>query len=125
MQTTYTVNWTVGNSVNALGNTVVTATLPNYVKFVQASSGKNIAFDSRTSTVTWTVGDLSEHQSQTASFQIAITPSISQVGSAPPVVSNQQAKAFDRYVQDTVSGSAPDLTTLSAAQTQIDGIVAQ
>jgi hypothetical protein len=113
--------------VNALANTVVTASVPNYVQYLgQVSpSGENVTYDSRTGTVSWNVGDISEHQSRTVSFSLGLTASLSQVGTAPTVLSGQTATGFDRYVQDNVTGSAPDLNTLSASPSYSQANVVQ
>lgn len=122
-ETTYTVSWSVGNSVNALANTTVTATLPEYVRYIDNASATAVSYADSTHTVTWNVGSLAEHQSQAVSFQVGVTPSVSQIGQAPVVVSAQKAAGFDRFVQDNVSGGADNLTTLSAVASYQDALV--
>ncbi|MBV9349712.1 MAG: hypothetical protein JO026_03095 [Patescibacteria group bacterium] len=114
-ETVYAVTWNVANSANSLGNTAVTATIPSYVRFI---GGNGVTFDKTQSRVSWNVGDLSANDARNVTFQIGVTPSISQLGTAPVLLSSQKATAFDRFVQDSVEGHAPDLSTGSAGGEQ-------
>lgn len=112
-ESTYTVQWIASNSTNAVANASVSAVLPSYVRWVGATSpsGADISFNPVGGIITWNIGDVSEGGSKTAAFQIAITPSISQVGTAPTLVGNQRIYGFDRFSRTNREGSAPSLTT--------------
>ena len=124
-ETVYTVSWNVSNSANALANAVVTGALPSYVKFIGGVSpaGATVTFDKNKSIVTWSVGNLAANESKNVSFQIGFTPSVSQVGDAPVLVSSQKATGFDRFVQDSVEITANPLTTSSGAGINQDHVV--
>ncbi len=124
-ESTYTATWLVKNSVNAVANVSVTAVLPGYVKWTGNVSPTNesIAFNPVGSIVTWQIGDIPAGGTKTVSFQVAITPSLSQVGSTPTVVGDQRIYGIDRFVRSPVERSVAPLTTQSAATTPTLGPV--
>lgn len=114
--TSYTVTWTVKNSANTVANTIVETILPPYVAFVTAQAGSGIKYDSGSRTVRWTLGDVRPGVGYTsaakqASFQVAITPSASQVGTIPALTGPTKVSGQDRFAQVDVSASAEALTT--------------
>lgn len=122
-ETSYTVTWTVSNSQNAVANASVTAVLPSYVRFtgVKSPGDAAITYNPVGGIVTWTVGDLSENSSKTASFQVALTPSLTHVGTTPTVVGDERLYGFDRFARTQIERTAPSLTTASASA--INGVV--
>ncbi len=114
--TTYTIQWTVKNSSNTIANAVAQATLPPYVQFVAAAQGSGITYDSGTRTVTWSLGDLKagtgySAAAKSAAFQVAITPSTSQVGGTPVLMNATGFTGQDRFAQVGITASAPAPTT--------------
>ena len=115
--TTYSIVWEVSNSSNSLANAAVSAPLPPNVKFV--SGGSEVDYNDSSRTVTWTLGDVSAgagygSSARTTAFQVMITPSATQVGSAASLVGAAHLTASDRYAQTPVSADAPAATTLTA-----------
>lgn len=109
-ETTYTVTLAAKNGVNSVGAAKETFQLPSYVRFTGiADSGVLYNPDSRT--VTWTVGDMQPGGNASARFQVGITPSTSQHGSAPVIVNDQSFSGVDRFTGQQVYASAPALTT--------------
>jgi hypothetical protein len=122
--TTYTVQWTVKNSSNAIANTGVSAVLPPYVTYKTGEPG--ISYDAASRTVRWDLGELKAGTGYTAgaraaSFQVTLTPSISQVGQAPTLTGAAVLSGTDRYAQLQVSAQAEPPTT--ATQDGKNGIV--
>lgn len=117
VETTYTVTWTVTNTGNAIGNAVASGTLPPYVTFKNGivPSNENVSYNDTGKLVSWNIGDVAIGASRTVSFQVGITPSISQVASIPVIVSSQEFSGVDRFVRSQVQGTAPPLTTASAS----------
>ncbi len=114
-ETSYTVQWTITNSSNTVANGVVAAILPPYVRYVSAGSS-GVSYDSQSRTVTWNVGDLSAGvgysvPARQAYFQVILTPSTSQVGSAPQLTSAAKFKGQDRYAQVSVVSDSQAPTT--------------
>lgn len=107
--TSYLVTWQVNNPGSAVANTEVTGVLPSYVTYV--SGGNGVTYNPTSRTVTWDEGDIPEAGSDTRSFQITFTPSISQIGDTPKLVVQQALVADDRFARTTVNASASDLGT--------------
>lgn len=115
--TTYTVQWTVKNSSNAIANASVSAVLPPYVTYKTGQAG--VTYDVPSRTVRWSLGELKAGTgyataAQSASFQVALNPSISQVGQAPALTGTAQLSGTDRYAQIQVSAQAQGPTTQTA-----------
>jgi hypothetical protein len=114
-ETSYTIQWTVKNSSNTVSNAVVSTILPPYVRFVSAGQS-GISYDTLSRTVTWNLSDItagigfSLPQKQTY-FQVVLTPSASQVGSAPSLTGPTKLRGQDRYADVTVSANAESPTT--------------
>lgn len=111
-ETTYTVQLRAQSSVNTVGGTRVSMTLPDYVRYT-GKAASMVAYNESTRMVTWTVGDVTPGASPTAQFQIAFTPSASQSGTEPVLVGVQTLTGKDRFTQNDVTTTAPALTTAS------------
>lgn len=127
-QTNYTVQWSVKNSSNALGNASVSTVLPPYVSFVAGQEG--ITYESGSRTVRWALGDVPAGAgyslgAKIASFQIALTPSDSQVGQSPQLTGTAQLQGTDRFAQVGVSASAdaPTIMLTEAGFGAAQGVV--
>ncbi len=132
-ETTYTVLWSLTNGSNDLGETVVTAPLPSYVKFIAATHGENVTYSTLGGVVTWNVGSVKAGTGyntppREASFRIAITPSISQIGEKPILMGDLLFKARDRFTNTLISFERGDLDTRLSTDPQAksrDEIVVQ
>ncbi|HEY5382936.1 MAG TPA: hypothetical protein VIJ88_00015 [Candidatus Paceibacterota bacterium] len=131
--TSYGVVWTVKNSSNTVANAIVSATLPPYVRYV-SSPTLGVSYDSASRTVTWSLGDLNAGVGYTAaakqaSFQIVVTPSLSQVGTAPALTSAVSLAGQDRFAQVTLNATADAPTTFlpndSGFQSGMDLVVSK
>jgi len=116
--TTYTIQLVATNSQNTVQKTKVTAILPSYVVWTGLSSPgvELISFDEGSRTVTWNVGELKGGTGfslapRAAEFQVSITPSITQAGTAPTLVFAPILTGVDTFVNKTVSAEAGDLST--------------
>lgn len=111
-QTTYTVTFSVQNSTNDIGGTTVTATLPSYVTWTGQTAGTgSLSYDQVKRLVTWNAGKIEQNKSAFGSFQVAITPSLSQVGTAPTLVGEQFLRADDLFTSTVVRTANPPITT--------------
>lgn len=122
-ETMYTVLWNLSNSENAVANASVSAILPSYVRFVAPSPGALVSYNPVGGIVAWSVGDIPEGSSRSTSFQIAVTPSLSQVGTSPTIVSDQRASAFDRFTLTQIESAAGALTTASGTTLPMGNVV--
>ncbi len=114
-ETTYTVNYTLSNTGNTVAGAKITVALPSYIRFtgsVSPSDG-SITYNETTRTVTWEAGDVTSGSAsaKTASFQIGFTPSTTQVGQSPTLITAQQVSGVDRFTQHQILGSQPSLST--------------
>lgn len=122
-ETSYTVSWIVNNSANAIANTVVTGILPSYVRWVGSPSTSDVAYNTNGRTVTWTIGDMSAGTTKTASFQVAITPSLTQVNNAPTIVSDVRVSAFDRFIRGAIQVQGAPVMTGTGTSPQLGPVV--
>mgnify|MGYP003393045092 CR=1 FL=1 len=115
-ETTYTIVWTVTNGSNDLSDAKITAILPPYVRFVKGDTKESVTFSEIGSVVTWNVGSLKAHTGfgsppREAVFQVAFTPSVSQIGATPALVREATFSAVDRFTQSTLSTIKGELST--------------
>jgi len=117
-ETTYTILWSVGNTQNDLSDAKVTARLGPAVKWLGAHSEKSedIKYDEASNMVTWNIGNLASGTGfsspfREAAFQVSITPSKSQIGLAPVLVSNISFMGLENLSNRNISVSSNSLTT--------------
>jgi len=117
-ETTYTVIWSVTNTSNTIAGTEVSVALPDYVRFlgIVNPSDEEITFNSSSSELRWNVGNVSSGTGYTGpprevSFQIAVTPSLSQAGISPVLVGSAILRAQDTFTDTLVTGGHGELTT--------------
>lgn len=86
-ETTYTITWTATDSFNNVNGVRVSAFLPPNVKWTGYTSPdtENITYDKGTGEIVWKIGDMkygigTNSPAKSVSFQVAITPSITQLG---------------------------------------------
>lgn len=117
-ETSYTITWTAQNSSNDLANTRIFGTLPVNVRFTGLISpgGERVTFDADKRRVTWDIGNLPHGTGfadpvRTVSFQVAVTPSVTEINNILPLVQNQSIVGTDRYTGVELSNTDRDLTT--------------
>jgi hypothetical protein len=115
VDTTYSLHLAV-SAQNALQNAKVSFTLPAYVTWrnVTSDNGKS-SYDSKTRTVTWTIGSLDAGKSTATDIGLSVRPSQVHVNSSPSITS---AIILDA---DEAVSKAHLKTTISAATTYISG----
>ncbi len=117
--TTYNIVWSIKNSFNQAGNVEVSTALPLYVEWVGSvsPSSESITFDETSRRVTWHVGTVLANTGftsgeKTATFQIRLLPSVSQVGTAPELIGASSLSGLDRITGGNIETSAAPVTTL-------------
>jgi hypothetical protein len=103
------------------------------VKWVGSKSAnpEDVSYDAASNTVTWNLGTLSSgtgfsNALREIEFQVSLTPSLSQVGTTPTLVSGITFTGFDTVAGKDLTLTAPSLTTnmpSDPAFIQGDGIV--
>ena len=118
-ETTYTIIWTITNSSNIVDNTIVTATLPSYVRWTGnvSPTSEKISFNPVGGKITWDVGsikpksDISSTGQKEVAFQVAFLPSLSHIGDMPVLVNEQTITGTDRFSETEISSTKKELTT--------------
>jgi hypothetical protein len=128
-RTTYTILWTVTNSSNDIRNGKVTATLPEYVDWLGSSGSgfnENISFNPVGGQITWNLGDIKAgtgivRPARQVAFQIALTPSITQINGIPDLTSDITFVGEDIFtkaqITKSIKGATTQLTGDPSAQT--------
>lgn len=105
-KSTYTVVWDVTNSMNDAHAVFVKGTLPIYAEWLGAidPSSETVVYNSVTREITWQIGNLQRGTGfQTASkkvqFQIAILPSISQLGKRIYLMTDVKIQGIDNFTE--------------------------
>lgn len=122
--TTYTINWEVKNYSSDAKNVKVKATLPKNViltgQILPQNELSNFAFDSQSREIVWSTGDIQAGTGVTGdpvvlSFQVSLTPDISQKGSVASLIGQAQISGENQFTntittsQDsTINTSLPD-----------------
>ncbi len=135
-ETTYTVNWTVTNTINDLNNVMVRTILPPSVKWLGAVSplDEKVSYNQTSGEVVWNLGKVTagtggESPARHVSFQISLLPSLSQLTTSPGLTGNVEMSGQDAFTGATISQSVPPITTIISADPNFvqgqDKVVAQ
>ena len=130
IETTYAMVLTLTNTTNQIDDAVVTAILPPYVRSTgkQSPSSEDLKFNLDTGTVTWNVGTVAPNvgtngvQPRQVAFEVGFTPSTSQIGQTPILLQNIQLTGTDDSTGQSVTLSAPDVTTNLLGDTGFNSI---
>ncbi|MCX6718949.1 MAG: hypothetical protein NTZ38_01055, partial [Candidatus Taylorbacteria bacterium] len=117
-QTTYTIVWTIDNTVNVVNGSQVTATLPPGVKWLKMvnPSTEDITYDDGSGVITWNVGSIAANSSngdtrKQVFFQISFEPNANQADNVPNLVNDANFTGTDEYSGATVTSRQGYLTT--------------
>lgn len=123
-ETTYTVTLMVENGSNDITDAIVSASLPQYVEWLDETAGTGkISYNPTTRGIEWAAGDVDANTEAFASFQISLTPTELQVGSTPSIISEQRVRAVDRFTQTVVRDTNPSITTTLETEGELSGVV--
>lgn len=118
-ETTYGIVFTAANSSNVIQQGKVTAQLPPYVRWVGVSSPRSekIYFNSSDGSIMWDLGELKagvgvgDVPPRQMAFMVGFTPSSSQIGEQPPLVTDIILTGKDTFTGDDVTTVHPDIST--------------
>lgn len=125
-ETTYTVLWTLSNTFNDIGNTIVQAKLPVYMEWKGlVSPAGAVSYDPSSRIVTWTAGEIKAgvgHATlaKEVAFQVGLEPSTSQVGDAPVLVDTTTLTTTDRYTGKQITITKGKLNTRFSTDPEFD-----
>jgi hypothetical protein len=116
--TTYNVVWSLSNTANSISNAQVIATLPAWVNFVGSfsPSSEDLTYNSVTKQITWNVDRIPKGAGITGNprsvtFQVSLTPSLSQVGAMPIILNDAVLTGHDDFANVDVKVEKAGLTT--------------
>lgn len=125
VKTEYTINWTISNSLNDIDGARVTAILPSYVIWTGKTSptAEKMVYDPDSRQVTWEIGKVfagggTAGSLRQVSFQVALTPSLSQLRSAPNLLNLAQFEARDTFTSTDLSVTQKPLNTAVSSEPQ-------
>jgi hypothetical protein len=114
--TTYSIVLNAQDGASAIAGGTVTTILPSYVSYTNLTSGTGtFSYDSGSRTVTWSTGDLMQGASAQGVFQVSLTPSTSQKGTAPELTGPVSFSGYDRFAGVQISATAVSVTTETKA----------
>lgn len=118
--TTYTINWEIKNYFSDAKNVKVKAILPQNIKLtgkiMPEDESSNFSYDSGSREIVWSVGDILagtgvRGDPATLSFQILLTPSVSQKGSVAPLIGQVQISGENQFTETTITATDSAVTT--------------
>lgn len=116
---TYTIVLKIYNTTNALSNTVLTATLPPYVTWLNKTVPvtDSVTYSKLDGRLVWNIGAVAAYTGTSQAprelaFQVAIDPSINQIGSAPLLVQDITLSARDSFTGAEVSVERSQISTI-------------
>ena len=127
-ETTYTVTWSLMNSSNTVTAGVVRARTPTYVRWlgVVSPSGESVTYNDVNGEITWVPGDIPagvgfSSGKKEVSFQLGLTPSVSQLGTTPAIISRALAEGTDSFTQKLLQVTREALATDMLSDQSFDG----
>lgn len=114
-ETTYTLTLVAEAGENDIVDTVINSSLPVYVDWLDMVEGDgSIDFNPISKQFEWKVGNVLSRDRAEVSFQVSMTPSVSQVGSTPVLMNSHTTRATDRFTGARLqAGAGPVYTELS------------
>lgn len=117
-KTTYTVVWSLSNTANSISKAQVRSTLPPWMYFAGVFSPgmEDLTYDASKKEIVWNIGTIPRgtgitEASREVSFQIELTPSLSQVGTTPVIINNAVLTGYDDFANVDVRVNKTSLDT--------------
>lgn len=117
-ETSYTVVWSLSNTANNISKAVIRSTIPSWMRFVGPISpiGADLTHNPSTREIVWNIGSIPKGTGISASnlsisFQLAFTPSLSQVGTTPIIINEAILTGHDDFANVDVRTSKGSLRT--------------
>jgi len=117
--TSYTIVWSLSNTSNNVSKASIRSNIPPWVRFVGsfAPAGEDLTYNSSTKEIIWNVDKIPKGTSITevsreVAFQIALTPSLSQVGNTPVIINEAVLTGHDDFANVDVRVNKASLNTI-------------
>ncbi len=117
--TTYRVSWYLGNTSNELKDVTVAGNVPSNVFWTgrnTSTTAGDLSFDAKTRVVTWKINKLppgvgKDTPTLSASFQVSVTPTSSDVGASIKLLDASTLKAHDSFADADLTVKRDAVTT--------------
>ena len=117
-ETSYTITWSLSNTANSISKGIVYSSIPSWIKFAGliSPSDENLTYNSSTREIIWNIGGIPRGTGITTtdrnvSFQVILTPSLSQVGTMPVIINDSILTGRDDFANVDVKISKTSLRT--------------
>ena len=117
-ETTYTIQWSLSNTANNISKAVIRSSLPFWMRFVGpiTPSAEDLTYNPSTKEIIWNIGRISKGTGiiaadRSVSFQVAFTPSLSQVNTTPILINDAVLTGHDDFANVDVKVSKTSLRT--------------
>ncbi len=110
--TSYTLTLIAEAGANSLDDAVVKTSLPIHVKWLDKYDvDGTLEYNAVSKEITWQAGSIPAGVRKQLEMQLSITPSVSQLKSAPVLLKEQYITATDKFTDTEISDSANFITT--------------
>jgi len=118
--TTYTIHWQITNTSNDLENVRVTAILPEGIEwrnvYITLNKDTKLEYNERTKQIAWSINKIPVATgflipAYELVFQIALRPSITQVGTSPILIDESTLEGKDTFTGETLEAFSPAIVT--------------
>lgn len=116
--TTYTIIFTATNTSNDLSNVKLKASLPSYVKWLDKTypQSADLTYSQVGGNIIWDIGSMKagdgfSTSAKEVSFQIALIPSLSQVGTEPVLLNSISLEGVDTFTGQKINYPLKNITT--------------
>lgn len=117
-ETTYTIVWSLLNTVNDIKDVEVSATIPSYLRWTGAvmPADTSLKFNESTRELVWRPGTIAAgtgflQPAREVSFQVGLTPALPQVKKQPELISAAIMKARDAFTDTLFTQNARAINT--------------
>jgi hypothetical protein len=117
-KTTYTIVWSLSNTANNISKAQIRSTLPPWMRFVGPFSpaSEDLTYNASTKEIIWSIGGIPRGTGITQaekdiSFQVELTPSLSQIGTLPIIINDTILTGHDDFANVDVRVNKASLNT--------------
>jgi len=111
-ETKYWALLKIANTTSKVTDLILTGKLPEHVAWTGKSSvshGSGIVFNEKTKTISWSLNSIAPQQTVGIYFELALTPTVEQIGTAPIILENITLNATDDFIKEKIARALPDL----------------
>lgn len=118
LETKYTVVWTLSNTANSISRAKITSTLPSWARFVGPISppAEDLTYNASTKEIVWNIGGIARgtgiiEGEKEVSFQVVLTPSLSQITTSPVLINDAILTGHDDFANVDIRVNKASLNT--------------